>query len=81
MRVQYNISAESRGQHEGAEHGGGTYPSDAEPKASEHFTQRISDSVAVCFDSLLEQGVRKLTFVEVAHMLGHILGVWNEEKN
>ena len=41
-----------------------------------HFARHISDTAAVCYHNLLQQGIRTLTFVGVVH----VLGAWHEEK-
>lgn len=68
--VRYGTSAGSRDQHEGAEDGVGAHPSDADSTPPGYFAQRISDTAAFCFDSLLQQGIRQMTFVKVVHLHG-----------
>ena len=42
-----------------------------------HFARHTSDTAAVCYHNLLQQGIRTLTFVEIVH----VLGAWHEEKD
>lgn len=77
VRVQHGVRVGFRDRHGNAALGLRDRPSDADPRPSAHFAQRILDTAAVCFDSLLQQGIRILTFGEVVS----ILRAWHGPKD
>lgn len=77
VRVQHGLSVGSRNQHESAEHRVDA-PTYADPGLHEHFAQRISNTVTVSSDSLLQQGIQTLSFVEAVHVLGVLYNKSND---